>query len=394
MMKAMLIDDEKLAVAYMEKLLRAMPEFDDIESYTNPADAIEAAYTSRPDVIFLDIVMPEMNGMQAAERLQQASPDSDIVFITGYDRYAIDAFELNALDYVLKPVQRARLAKTVERLTARRQEIFLEEEPAEALLIGCFGTLRLCTALGAPADTAFRWRTNRAQEMFAYLLHYRERFVSKDNLIGQFWPDLPNKRASTYLYTTIYQIRQCLKQTHVDAEILNVSGGEGYTLRLNGMALDIERFEKGIRSLGSVNAQSCAEHLRLSALYADDYLADYDYAWAEGERQRLRAIQLNHASDLALFLLEQGRLAEATAEYKKLTRLHPYAEHAHLGLLQAYAMLGDRLAVDEQYLQARKLFEQELDVELPMLLSDWYAKWNAGDAMLAAVSESLRPEAF
>ncbi|OWA34076.1 hypothetical protein B9G55_17250 [Saccharibacillus sp. O16] len=394
MMKAMLIDDEKLAVAYMEKLLRAMPEFTHIEAYTNPADAIEAAHTSRPDVIFLDIVMPEINGMQAAERLQQASPDSDIVFITGYDRYAIDAFELNALDYVLKPVQRARLAKTVTRLTERRQEILPQEEAGDELMIGCFGTLRLCTSPGATTDASFRWRTNRAQEMFAYLLHYRERFVSKDNLIAQFWPDLPVKRASTYLYTTVYQIRQCLKQSNIQAEIVNASGGEGYTLRLNGIPLDIERFETGIRLLGRVTLDNCMEHLKISALYVDDYLADYDYAWAEGERQRLRAIQLNHASALALFLLEQGRLAEATAEYKKLTRLHPYSEHTHLGLLQAYAMLGDRLAVDEQYAQAKALFEQELDVDLPLLLSDWYTKWNAGDAALAAVCESLRPEAF
>jgi len=230
--------------------------------------------------------------------------------------------------------------------------------------------------------------------MFAYLLHYRERFVSKDNLIGQFWPDLPVKRASTYLYTTVYQIRQCLKQASLNVEIVNVSGGEGYTLRLNGITLDIERFETGMRSLGAVTKENCAEHLQLSALYVDDYLADYDYAWAEGERQRLRAIQLNQASDLALFLLEHGRLAEAAAEYQKLTRLHPYSEHAHLGLLQVYAMLGDRLAVDEQYLQAKTLFEQELDVDLPLLLSDWYAKWNAGEAALAAAYDSLRPDAF
>lgn len=379
MMKALLIDDEKLAVMHMEKLLRELPEFDSIESYTDPAAAVEAARLSQPDVIFLDIVMPEINGMQAAEMMQQASPGSDIVFVTGYDRYAIEAFELNALDYVLKPVQRTRLAKTLTRLSGRRQEAEAPEVPAEETMIGCFKTLRPYAVPGSSEVPAFRWRTTRAQELFAYLLHHRERFVAKERLIQQFWPESPFKRASTYLYTAIYQIRQCLKQSGIHAEIVNTSGGEGYTLHLGEVVLDVDRFETGIRSLGAVTAATCARHLRLSELYIGDYLADYDYEWAEGERQRLRALQLHHASGLALFLLDSGQTAEAAAQYKKLTLLHPYSEYAHLGLLQAYAMLGDRLAVDECYRTAETLFEQELDVELPLILSQWYTSWNAGE---------------
>ncbi|CAM4175070.1 response regulator [Saccharibacillus endophyticus] len=377
MMKALLIDDEKLAVMHMEKLLRELPEFEEITAYTDPSAAIEAARQSRPDVIFLDIVMPDLNGMQAAELLQQASPDSDIVFVTGYDRYAIEAFELNALDYVLKPVQRARLAKTVSRLNGRRTESENAEKPVQELMIGSFKTLRPSANPGASAP-AFRWRTSRAQEAFAYLLHHRERFVAKDALIQHFWPDSPYKQASTYLYTTIYQIRQCLKQSGIPVEIANASGGEGYTLRLNEVVLDTDRFESGIRSLGPVTKENSAEHLQLSELYIGDYLADYDYPWSEGEKQRLRAIQLHHASGLALFLLENGRISEATAEYKKLTDIHPYSEHAHLGLLQAYALSGDKGAVDEHYRLAERLFEQDLDVELPAVLSEWYERWNAG----------------
>ncbi|WP_172253866.1 response regulator [Saccharibacillus deserti] len=379
MMKALLIDDEKLAVMHMEKLLRELPEFEEVESYTDPAAAVEAARRSRPDVIFLDIVMPEINGMQAAEMLQQASPDSDIVFVTGYDRYAIEAFELNALDYVLKPVQRARLAKTLSRLNGRRKEDTVSEPIPQETVIGCFKTLRSCAVPGASEAPPFRWRTMRAQELFAYLLYHRERFVGKDHLIQQFWPESPFKRASTYLYTTIYQIRQCLKQSGIDAEIVNASGGEGYTLHLGSVALDVDRFESGIRSLGPVKADNCADHLRLSDLYIGDYLEDYDYAWAEGERQRLRTMQLHHGSGLALFLLENNRIAEAAAAYEKLALLHPYSEHAHLGLLQAYALLGDPAAVDDRYRLAERLFEQELDVEMPIALSEWYRRWNAGE---------------
>ncbi|MDO3408186.1 response regulator [Saccharibacillus sp. CPCC 101409] len=393
MVKALLIDDEKLAVAHMEKLLRDLPGVESVDSYTDPAAAVEAARRLKPDVIFLDIVMPELNGMQAAEMMQQASPDSDIVFVSGYDRYAIEAFELNALDYVLKPVQKTRLAKTLSRLNIRRADEPQPVQSAADTAIGCFKTLRPYAGPEAPADAgSFRWRTTRAQELFAYLLHHRERFVSKDNLIHRFWPDLPFKKASTYLYTTIYQIRQCLKQAKIEAEIANASGGEGYTLHLREVGLDIDRFESGIRELGPIGFANCSGHRRLARLYIGDYLVDYDYGWAEGERQRLRAVQLNHGLALGLFLLESGRAAEAAAEYKKLTDLHPYVEQAHLGLLQSYALLSDPGAVDEQYRQAERLFEQELDLELPLLLSEWYTKWNAGELAAGVLPAALRTD--
>src|SRR5690625_2483073 len=108
-MRAVLIDDEQLALDYFEKLLQEIGSFKIVAKYINPRHALEEVAQERPDVIFLDIEMPEINGIELAEQFGEIMPNTQIVFITAYDEYAVKAFELNAVDYILKPVHRDRL---------------------------------------------------------------------------------------------------------------------------------------------------------------------------------------------------------------------------------------------------------------------------------------------
>jgi len=112
-MRALLVDDEPAA---RERLRRILSGFDDLEIVGEAEDgeeAIERIAELNPDLVFLDIQMPGCSGMEVAASLK--SPRPQIVFCTAFDEYAVDAFELHAVDYLLKPVSRARLAKAIER---------------------------------------------------------------------------------------------------------------------------------------------------------------------------------------------------------------------------------------------------------------------------------------
>lgn len=119
MIQAVLVDDERLALVKLEFMLKEIEAVNIVASYTDPVQAIQEAPSLEPDVIFIDIEMPEMNGLQAAAILQETCPNATIVFVTAYNHYAVEAFELNALDYILKPVRNDRLLKTVQRLEDR-----------------------------------------------------------------------------------------------------------------------------------------------------------------------------------------------------------------------------------------------------------------------------------
>jgi DNA-binding LytR/AlgR family response regulator len=124
-MKAIIADDEPLlALSLRTALAEAWPELDVAAVLPNGIEAVQAAERLRPEVAFLDIQMPGMTGLEAAEeiveRMGEAAPA--IVFVTAYDEFALKAFELAAVDYVLKPVAPARLAQTIARLKDRRAE--------------------------------------------------------------------------------------------------------------------------------------------------------------------------------------------------------------------------------------------------------------------------------
>ena len=112
-MKAIIIDDERLARQELKNLLAAYPEIQIVGEAANAEQAAVEIEKLNPDVIFLDIQMPGKNGF---ELLEEISGVPEVVFVTAYDEYAIRAFEVNALDYLLKPVQPARLAETVKKI--------------------------------------------------------------------------------------------------------------------------------------------------------------------------------------------------------------------------------------------------------------------------------------
>jgi len=112
-MKAIIIDDERLARQELKTLLSEYKEIEIVGEANNAESAIESIKNLKPDVIFLDIQMPGKNGF---EILEEISGLPDVVFVTAYDEYAIRAFEVNALDYLLKPVQASRLSETVKKI--------------------------------------------------------------------------------------------------------------------------------------------------------------------------------------------------------------------------------------------------------------------------------------
>ncbi len=112
-------DESLLRQALIDQLRSAWPELQVVAECEDGASAVEALAEYTPDIAFLDIRMPGLTGLEVATAAAQASPRTQIVFVTAYDQYAIDAFERGAIDYLLKPVQPERLAATIERLQAR-----------------------------------------------------------------------------------------------------------------------------------------------------------------------------------------------------------------------------------------------------------------------------------
>ena len=113
MIRAIIIDDERLARNELKKLLLDFPEIEVIAEAANAAEGVERIDSLNPDLIFLDIQMPGKTGFDMLAELERAP---NVIFTTAYDEYALKAFEVNALDYLLKPVEPKRLADALQKL--------------------------------------------------------------------------------------------------------------------------------------------------------------------------------------------------------------------------------------------------------------------------------------
>ena len=126
-MRVMLIDDERLARAELRRLLAAHPEVEIIGEAVNAEDGVRQIAALKPDLVFLDVQMPGGSGFDMLAALDDAP---EVIFTTAFDRYALQAFEVNALDYLQKPIQAARMAAALQRCGLRQRRAL---EYAEAV---------------------------------------------------------------------------------------------------------------------------------------------------------------------------------------------------------------------------------------------------------------------
>jgi two-component system LytT family response regulator len=141
--RTLLVDDEELARSTMRRALGAFPHIEIVGEAGNGMEAIETITALRPDLVLLDIEMPGFNGFEVVQQLIDLPM---IVFVTAYDEYAVRAFEANAVDYLLKPVQPGRLEKTLTRVRERLHAPGMERNSAE----GNKGVMEMARQRGGP----------------------------------------------------------------------------------------------------------------------------------------------------------------------------------------------------------------------------------------------------
>ncbi len=143
LLRVVVADDERPARRFLINLLKTFPDVEVVGEAANGTDAIDLIETQKPDLALLDLNMPEAGGLDVA-RLVKAGATPSIAFVTAYDEFAVQAFELNAIDYLLKPVERERLATTLERARMRAATALSERAKG------------LAAAAAAALDTATR----------------------------------------------------------------------------------------------------------------------------------------------------------------------------------------------------------------------------------------------
>jgi two-component system LytT family response regulator len=133
-MRALVVDDEALARERLRSLLEASDGVTIVGECSGGREAVDAIIEKRPDLVFLDVQMPDLNGFEVLEAVATEWLPA-VIFVTAYDEYALKAFDVHAIDYLLKPIEPERFHKALARATKRDLLSFLDERPIDRLVI-------------------------------------------------------------------------------------------------------------------------------------------------------------------------------------------------------------------------------------------------------------------
>ncbi|MFD0675445.1 MULTISPECIES: response regulator [unclassified Paenibacillus] len=369
MLKAVLIDDEEIALDVLEIVLDEVGGVSVERKFLQVDEAFAYLEDTEVDLIFLDIEMPGMNGLIAAERLSLSCPGSQIIFVTAYQEYAVEAFEVNAFGYLLKPVSKERLAKTLERYQYRfRQREQAQSKPIRSsaeeelepvgeteetsLHLNVLGSMELYDS----DHSLVTWRTKKAKEMFAYLWHYDGNPVQRNRILEDMWPEHTLDRSQALFHTTLYHLRNTLKNAGFQDAVM--FGDERYWMRIEGIVSD----KSQLGALMHYKDGDLSVVGELVKLYRGDYLESENYAWAAARRYEIRAAYLQSLQQL---LPLAGRL-ERESILRKLIMLEPYTEVHYRLLLKDLKEAGEGAAARNLHNLMVDRFRNELGIEISL----------------------------
>jgi DNA-binding SARP family transcriptional activator len=221
------------------------------------------------------------------------------------------------------------------------------------LTVQCLGPFNV---LSAEKDVV--WRTTKARDLFAYLIHHRDKPIQKERILDELWPDADPEQSSTLFHTNLYQLRKAVKTTDGRQPVRH-KGGQ-YRLDPEMLTNDIENFESLVRIL---DQGDITELEKAVSLYRGEYMEGLDYEWVIAERERLSQLYLSVLDHLAHRYAEKGEYAKAATYLRAILRTNPLLEEAHALLMTVHARMGDRLAVLQQYETLSQVLEQKLGID-------------------------------
>lgn len=359
-MRAIVVDDEPLVAAQIDRML-AGAGVTVLACCVNPHEALGLARAMRPDVLFLDIEMPELNGLEIAERVYADKLDMEVVFITAYNQYALDAFRVNALDYLLKPVMEEDLQRALERVEKRRQ-------PRGVAIGGCgqrpvvaelFGMFALYVDGGLEP---VRWVTSKCAELLAYmLLQPREKEVSKWELFEALWPTQNEEKAGINLRSTVSRINKTLRDCGLGMALTSIRNGYRLVLTEETLVVDAAELELFTLDAAEPDPDHPAHVEQLVQRCSRPFLQAFDGAWCEPYRKQYRLYFLHLGKKLLSYYeraeaepLKALRLADLLVEHD------PYDESLREAALKLHHRLGGAQRAIAYYEAYAELIRAEL----------------------------------
>ena len=256
-MNILIADDEQIAVDSLKATVSDIfGESAQIRTTTSPERALRLVKEAEEpfNIAFLDIEMPKMSGLELAVKIKNESPKTDIIMVTAYPEYTLDALRIHVSDYLLKPAGEEEVRRALDNLEHQPEE----ETPSEKLKVTCFGSFEVFYG-GKPVA----FRRKRTKEIFAYLVDRKGAACTMGELMGIIYEDDNSASRRSWMRTLLHDLRTTFESLGMPDVII-----KGW----NTVAVNCERLDCDYYKLTDGNPKALND-------YRGEYMSQY--SWAE-----------------------------------------------------------------------------------------------------------------
>ncbi|MBQ9228703.1 MAG: response regulator [Eubacterium sp.] len=252
-MKIICVDDEKLILQLVMLMCEQLPQVSEVVGFSSALEALEYLKDNSADIALLDIEMPKMNGITLAVKIKELQPKLSVIFLTGYSHYALDALKIHASGYILKPIEKDRLAEEINYAMSAK------EPPAYPHIYAkTFGEFDLLVD-GSPVH----FPRSKAKELLAYLVDKQGAGVKRKAAFAALYEDAIYDRKMQNSFNVIVHCLKTVLAEHGVGEIFEMNTGE---LRVNPTLFDCDLYRLLQGDTQAVNA------------YRGEYMTAYYWA--------------------------------------------------------------------------------------------------------------------
>ncbi len=353
MFKVIAVDDEQNALNRLERLVLADSRLELLKTFSNPCEAEAFMKSNKADIAFLDIEMPEMTGLELAEKLMDLNPYIEVVFVTAYNQYALEAFKAHATGYLLKPLSRDDFTAQIDTMEKKLDKPHKAED--DKLIINCFGAFSIKRASDMES---LRFRTSKAEELLAFLLQNEGRARSKDMILDTLWPEADLDKAANNFRVTCTYIRSTLADFGY-TDVL-VRDHDDYSINTARVRCDYLDFKSKITNPDTLPISDVEA---LINIYKGPYLENRFYEWAEETKGWLESRYTQLLYRAGRLYTEAGRIDAAIDSYEAVLRVDLYEEDAFRKIVLLKKEKLPQAAIKEYYEKYKAALFKEYGLE-------------------------------
>lgn len=365
-MKAYIIDDEKLCIDDLAWMLSQYPDITVTGTFTDPLTAFSAMQKDRPDIVFLDIDMPRMHGLELTGKIQARYGAVMIVFVTAHAQYALEAFKAYPMDFLLKPVD-DRLQDTVAHLRRQYALLHPDEKAQTGLTLRCFGAFEVCSA------TTIHFATRRAKELLLYLISRRGASATPGEIVDALFDGVDDRNTRGNLYVTLSRLKTFLECLDPSKGLIRLS--EDNALRLAPGICDYTDFMDFAARTAVISMENAPEAEQMLNLCRGLFLEKENVEWALESSQDAELEYERISLGLGRVYAAAGRSLEAENALLRLLNRNPLSAEGYEALLSLYMKEDNTLSFTMRYEEFVRMLRKEFRIKPPAVYQNYYTSF-------------------